>query len=407
MSLDIGAIRDQFPALLEGMAHFDGPGGSQTPSVVAEAVATTLRSAVANRGTGNPAERRAEAIVGEARAAMADLLRADPDGIVFGRSMTANTFDLARTLAAGWGPGDEVVVTSLDHDANIRPWLRAAERAGASVRWAEFDPTTGELTAEQVDAVITERTRLVAFTAASNLIGTRPDIPAITTLAHRAGALVHLDAVHLAPHAAIDLTELGVDFIACSPYKFCGPHLGVLAAAPELLETLHPDKLVPSPQRVPERFELGTLPYELLAGVTAAVDFLAGLKPAAAGHAVPRRERLAASMGALESHEDALIGRLWAGLEQVPGVRIFSNAAHRTPTVLFEVSGIASADLSADLAAAGVNAPAGHFYAVEASGRLGLGGHGAVRAGLAPYSSTDDVDRLIAAVRDAQAVRLG
>ena len=212
-----------------------------------------------------------------ARAALGDLMGTDPGGVVFGRSMTALTFEMARTLSQGWGPGDEVVVSRLDHDANIRPWVLAAERVGATVRWAEFDPATGELEPDAVAAVVGDRTRLVAVTAASNLIGTMPDLPAIAAIAHDAGALLYVDAVHLAPHGLVDRVAMGADLVACSPYKFFGPHCGALAAAPELLESLHPDKLVPSSDAVPERFELGTLPYELLAGVTAAVDVIAGI----------------------------------------------------------------------------------------------------------------------------------
>src|SRR5690606_6077258 len=200
-----------------------------------------LTSAVANRGTVTRAERRADDIVRAARQAVADLLGADPRGVVFGRSMTALTFDMSRTLAAGWRPGDEVVVTSLDHDANVRPWVIAAERAGATVRWAEFDPATGELPVEAVTALLGERTRLVAVTGASNLIGTRPDVAAITGAAPAVGALVHVDGVHLTAHAPVDVAALGADLYACSPYKFLGPHLGTLVAGPELLETLHPD----------------------------------------------------------------------------------------------------------------------------------------------------------------------
>src|SRR5690606_7989531 len=221
-----------------------------------------------------------------------------PRGVVFGRSMTQLTFDLARTLADGWRPGDEVVVTSLDHDANIRPWVIAAQRVGATVRWAEFDPTTGELDPRVVADLVGERTRLVAVTGASNLIGTRPDVAAIAAAAHEAGALVHVDGVHLSAHAPVDVTALGADFFALSPYKFCGPHHGALVADPDLLETLRPDKLLPSTDAVPERFELGTLPYELLAGTTAAVDFLADL--AAGGEGGDRRARLRALLAAVE-----------------------------------------------------------------------------------------------------------
>jgi cysteine desulfurase family protein (TIGR01976 family) len=391
----IAEVRSHFPALAEGAAHFDGPGGSQTPDVVADAVGDTLRAAVANRGLVTTAELRAEGIVEQARLAMADLLHVDPRGVVFGRSMTQLTYDLARTLAAGWGTGDEVIVTRLDHDANIRPWVRAAGIAGATVRWAEFDPKTGVLATSAVTDLITDRTRLVAVTAASNLLGTRPDAPAIVERAHAVGALVHLDGVHLTPHAPVDVPALGPDFYACAPYKFLGPHLGVLAASPALLETLHPDKLLPATDDVPERFELGTLPYELLAGTTAAVDFLADVIPGE-GH---RRERLLRSMTAVEAHEALLLARLESGLAGIDGVTSHgARDRHRTPTVLFSVAGTSSDEVYRRLAEFGVNAPSGSFYALECSRWLGLGDDGAVRAGIAPYTDDSDVDRLLAGV---------
>ena len=392
---DVAAVRERFPALRAGYAHFDGPGGSQTPDAVAAAVAAALTAPLANRGQISAAERSSDAIVLAARAAMADLLGADPRGVVFGRSMTQLTYDLARTLAAGWSPGDEVVVTRLDHDANIRPWVQAAQRVGAVVRWAGFDPATGELTADDVAAVLSGRTRLVAVTAASNLIGTRPPVRAITDLAHRAGALTYVDGVHETAHAAVDVTALGADFYACSPYKFLGPHCGTLAAAPDLLESLHPDKLAPATDAVPERFELGTLPYELLAGTTAAVDFLADIAP---GTATDRRTRLAASMAAVTAHEDRLRARIEAGLAALPGVTVYSRATRRTPTLLLGVAGAAPARVYRYLAERGVNAPAGSFYALEASRWLGLGDGGAVRVGLAPYVDDGDVDRLLDAL---------
>ena len=390
--MDLTRIRAQFPALDLGVAHFDGPGGSQTPQSVADAVARTLTAGLANRGTVTEAERRAEEVTVGARAAMADLLGAEPGGIVFGRSMTQITFDLARTFAQGWGPGDEVVVTRLDHDANIRPWVIAAERAGATVRWLGFDPETAEL--DDVSTVLSDRTRLVAVTAASNLLGTRPDVPTITRAAHDAGALVYVDAVHLAAHAPVDLAQLGADLLACSPYKFFGPHLGALAASPDLLETLRPDKLLPSSDAVPERFELGTLPYELLAGVTAAVDFIAGLDSDAAD----RRTRVLESMAAVEKYEDELFGRLLDGLAAMDGVVLHGRPARRTPTVLFDVVGHTGREVYEHLASLGVNAPASHFYAIEASRHAGLGDVGGVRAGIAPYTSVEDVERLLEGV---------
>ena len=387
---DVDRLRAGFPALAHGYAHFDGPGGSQVPAVVARAVADTLVAPIANRGTVTPAERFADDVVRGARAAVGDLLGVDPTGVVFGRSMTALAYDLARTLASGWAPGDEVVVTRLDHDANIRPWVHAAESAGATVRWADFDPSTTELTADDVAAVVSERTRVVAVTGASNLVGTRPPVASIAALAHGAGALAVVDGVHLTAHVPVDVTALGADVYLCSPYKFLGPHCGVLAAAPALLETLHPAKLAPSTDAVPERFELGTLPYELLAGTTAAVDLLAGLVPGPT-----RRDGVLAGMAAVEAHEDRLRRRIEEGLAELPGHAVLSRAAHRTPTLLVTTPGGDAAAVHRALAAEGVLAPAGSFYALEASRRLGLGDGGALRIGLAPYSTDEDVDRLL------------
>jgi cysteine desulfurase family protein (TIGR01976 family) len=399
VTFDARTIRPSFPALATGTAFFDGPGGTQTPLEVGAAIASTLTGPLSIRGTGSPSQQNAEDAVTGFRSAMADLLGAEPRGIVYGRSATQLTYDLAHALSAGWGPGDEVVVTRLDHDANIRPWVQAADRAGATVRWADFDPATGELSVPDIAAVLTDRTRLVAVTAASNLIGTRPPVAEIARLVHSVGALLYVDGVHYTPHASVDLAELGADFFVCSAYKFFGPHCGILAAAPALLESIHPDKLVPSSDQVPERFELGTLPYETLAGVTAAVDFLAGLDDTATAGA-SRRDRLIRSSQALERHEETLRGELEAGLAELPGVRLHSRAAVRTPTVLVTFAGHAAADASRHLCQHGILAPAGSFYALEASRHLGLGDGGGLRIGLAPYNTVDDVSRLLAALRD-------
>jgi cysteine desulfurase family protein (TIGR01976 family) len=396
MPLDVAALRARFPALTAGYAHFDGPGGTQVPREVADAVAAALVAPLANRGAVTASERLADAIVRDARAAVADLLGADPRGIVFGRSATQLTYDAARTLAAGWGPGDEVVVTRLDHDANIRPWVQAAEAVGAVVRWADFDPATAELTVDDVAAVLSPRTRLVAVTAASNLLGTRPPVRAITDLAREAGALSCVDGVHYTAHAPVHLDALGADLFTCSPYKFLGPHCGVLAAAPALLEALRPAKLLPSSDAVPERFELGTLPYELLAGTTAAVDVLASLGPDVGD----RRLRLVEAMAAIGAHEERLRARIEEGLGALDGVRVWSRAAHRTPTLLVTFADRDPAQAYRFLAERGVHAPAGSFYAVEASRRLGLGDAGGLRIGLAPYVDDDDVDRLLAGLSD-------
>ena len=391
---DVAAVRERFPALAAGAVHLDSPGGTQVPAAVADAVRDAMLAPTAIRGSLYPAARASEENVLACRAAVGDLLGADPGGVVFGRSATQLTYDLARTLSAGWGPDDEVVVSRLDHDANISPWLAAAERAGARVRWCGFDPATGELGADHLAEVLTERTRLVAVTGASNLIGTRPDLPALSAMAHDAGALVWVDGVHLTAHAGVDVAALGADFYACSAYKFLGPHCGFLAAAPALLEGLHPDKLAPSTDAVPERFELGTLPYEVMAGVTAAVETIADLAP---GGASGRRERVLASMAAVEAHEDALRERIEQGLADLPVV-VRSRAPHRTPTLLLTFPDLgegAEAAAAQHLADRGVNAPAGSFYALEASRHLGLGDAGGLRVGLAPYTDADDADRLL------------
>ena len=396
---DIAKVRAHFPSLEGGLAFFDGPGGTQTPDVVAEAVRATLAGPLSNRGDLTVAQDNAERAVVGAREALADLLDATPDGIVFGRSFTQLTMDLSRTMAKDWGPGDEVVVTRLDHDGNVRPWVIAAEAVGATVRWIDFEPETGELSTESLEAALSERTRVVAVTGASNLIGTRPDLPAIAERVHAASAWLYVDAVHLVPHASVSLAESGADLIGCSTYKFLGPHAGVVAARPELLEGLRPDKLVPATDRVPERFELGTLPYELMAGATAAVEFLADLAP---GTATTRRERLVASMAALEAHEDRLRERVEDGLRANGGVTLHSRAARRTPTVLATFDDRRAGDVARHLATLGINAPAGTFYAYEPARRLGLGEDGGLRIGLAPYSDDADVDRLLEALGRAR-----
>ena len=390
MTFDVAAVRARFPALAAGAAHFDGPGGSQTPDVVAQAVSDALLSPIANRGSVTRAEQHAEALVRSARAAMADLLGAAPRGIVFGRSMTQLTFDFARALAKTWSAGDEVLVSKLDHDANVRPWMIAAESVGATVRCIDFDPESTELTVEHVLDQLGDRTRLVAVTGASNLIGTRPDLAAIADQAHRVGALLYVDGVHLTAHAGIDVTMLGADFFACSPYKFFGPHCGVVAAPAELLDELRPDKLLPSTDDIPERFELGTLPYELLAGTTAAVDFIAGL----AGTPGGRRERILASMQAAARHEDAHRQHIECGLADLESVTLHSRARERTPTLLLTFAHHSAHDAYRFLAELDVNAPAGTFYAYEPARRLGLDS-GGLRIGLAPYTDDSDVDRLL------------
>ncbi|MFF2371907.1 cysteine desulfurase-like protein [Agromyces sp. NPDC058110] len=410
MAYDVARIRSAFPSLESGWAQFDGPGGTQTPRAVGEAVASVLTGPLSNRGTSSVSERRAEDAVHGFRLAMADFADAHPRGIVHGRSATQLTYDFSRHLSREWGPGDEIVVTSLDHDSNVRPWVQAAERVGATVRWAHFDPATGELPVEAVTGLLGERTRLVAITAASNLIGTMPDVAAVAEAAHAVGALVWADGVHSSAHELPDLGELGADFLTCSPYKFLGPHCGVLVSRAELLERIVPDKLLPATDVVPERFEFGTLPYELLAGVTAAVDVLAGLAApvgaasdaaATTDAAASRRARLQASYAGLHEHESRLLARIEAAVAELPGTTLHSRAARRTPTLLLTFADHEASAVSERLADVKVLAPSSNFYALEASRRLGLGDAGGLRIGLAPYTDDEDVDRLLAGLAAA------
>jgi cysteine desulfurase family protein (TIGR01976 family) len=286
---------------------------------------------IGNTGGAFAASARSGAIVAECRQAVADLTGGAADGVILGPSMTALTYRVSSALAKGWAQGDEVVVSRLDHDANIRPWVQAADRVGAVIRWAEPDAATGELPVAQYADLVTERTKLVAVTAASNVLGTRPDVAAITALAHAAGALCYVDGVHATPHMPVDVSALAADFYATSAYKWAGPHIAAVVAAPALLETLHTDKLLPSPDEVPERFERGTLPFADLAGVTAAVDHLAALAPGSAASGT-RRERILASMAAVEEYEMSLFEGVLDGLGGMSHVTLYGKAARRAPT---------------------------------------------------------------------------
>jgi cysteine desulfurase family protein (TIGR01976 family) len=391
---DIARVRSAYPALAEGYAHFDGAAGTQVAGPVADAVAGAMRAAVGNRTSAFPPGRRAGEIVAAARAAVADLVGAVPEGVVFGPSATALTYTVARTLSRTWQPGDEVVVSRLDHDANVRPWVQAAAEAGALVRWAEFDSATGDLPADQYAELVGPRTRLVAVTAASNAIGTVPDVAGIAAHAHAVGALVYVDGVHATPHAPTDMVALGADFYVTSAYKWSGPHLAAVAAEPSRWERLRPAKLRPSPDSVPERFEYGTLGFELLAGMTAAVEHLAALDDAATGD---RRCRLTASLTAARAYEEELFARLLAGLAARPYMRLLAAPDRRCPTVSFRLAGQAPADTARTLGDRGICVFAGDYYAYEYFEGMGLRSTGgAVRASVYHYNTRDEVDRLLA-----------
>ncbi|HEX6232082.1 MAG TPA: cysteine desulfurase-like protein [Jiangellaceae bacterium] len=398
MSFDVKTVRSAYPALSDGFAYLDGAAGTQVPNAVIDAIADAYRSGIGNVGGAFPASDRSGHIVAECRRAVADLVGAtDPTGVVLGPNMTTLTYRLAYALAKTWRLGDEVIVSRLDHDANVRPWVQVAERAGATVRWAEVD-TSGDIPVEQYEGLLSERTRLVAVTAASNVLGTRPDVAGITAKAHAAGALTYVDGVHASAHGPVDMAALGADFYATSAYKWCGPHIGAVAADPARLDGLQPDKLASSPDSVPERYETGTSPFADLAGVTAAVDHLAGLDDTATGN---RRERLLTSMAAAEAHELDLFGVLLSGLESMERVRTYGAPTRRTATAYFTVAGYTPRAVADHLAGAGVNVWNGHNYAWEVTGALGIRDTGsAVRAGLVHYNDRDDVDRLLAAVAE-------
>jgi cysteine desulfurase family protein (TIGR01976 family) len=395
MPFPVQKVRTCYPALADGHAYLDGAAGTQTPQAVIDAIAGAYRSGIGNVGGAFPASHRSDAIVAGCRQAVADLVGGHPDGVILGPNMTTLTYRLAAALARQWGPGDEVVLSRLDHDANVRPWTQT----GVTVRWAEVDPVTGELPVEQYAELIGERTRLVAVTAASNVLGTRPDVAAICALAHAAGALTYVDGVHATAHGPVDMRALGADCYATSAYKWSGPHVGAVVADPALLERIHPDKLASSPATVPERFETGTAAFADLAGVTAAVDHLAGLTPGTG----TRRERLLASMTAAEEHELELFAALVAGLEAMPHVTLYGKPARRTATAYFTVAGLTPRQVAERLAARRVNVWNGHNYAWELTAALGIRDAGsAVRAGLVHYNDREDVDRLLDGVAALQ-----
>ncbi len=399
-SFDVARVRAAYPALADGWAYLDGAAGTQVPRAVIDAVADAWAHGIGNHGGAFAASQRSDSHTSGARQAVADLVGApSPDGVLLGPTMTSMTYRVAAALAATWSSGDEIVLTRLDHDADVRPWVQAAERAGAVVRFADPVLPSLDLPASAFHGLITERTRLVALTAASNVVGTRPEVRAVADAAHAVGALVFVDGVHATPHGPVDMVSLGADFYATSAYKWSGPHLGTISADPQLLERLHPDQLASSSPDVPWRFETGTHPIAQHAGLVAAVDHLATLVPA--DPAASRRERLLSSMAAVEAYETELFAVLLAGLEGVPRVHPIGSPARRTATAYFTVDGHAPSEVAEHCARAQVNVWAGHMYAWELTGLLGIRDTGsAVRAGLVHYNDASDVDRLLAALAD-------
>jgi len=415
---DVAALRGQFPALQRRVGgrqaiFLDGPGGTQTPERVINAMADYLRHGSSNLGGPFLTSRETDAVTEAAREAMADLLRARrPEEIVFGQNMTSLTFSASRAIARTWQPGDEIIVTRLDHDANIAPWLLAAEDRGVTVRWLDFRPDDCTLALDELPGLLNEHTRLVAVNYASNAVGTISDVAQVAKLAHAVGALVYVDAVHFAPHGPIDVQALDCDFLACSVYKFFGPHTGVLYGKYEHLDSLMAYKVRPASNQPPGKWETGTQSFESLCGVTAAVEYLAGVAGSGDPHENwPRRERLARSMKAIKVVEMKLSQHFLDCAAALPGLRVYgiTDAARleqRTPTFAVSLDGFSAAELATLLGERGIFVWHGHYYAVAVMERLGtLDSGGLVRIGFAHYNTVEEIDRLFATLEDVAARR--
>lgn len=393
-------IRAQFPALERQsehgpVAYFDGPGGTQVPRKVVEAMTDYLFNHNANSHWSFATSRETDEVIENSRLAFADFLNCSPDEIAYGQNMTSLTLHLARALGRGMSAGDEIIVTELDHHANIDTWRSLEKERGVSFRVLPFDPESCALDLEMLPELFTPKTRLVAIGAASNAIGTISDVTAICRLAREHNALSFVDAVHFAAHESIDVEKIGCDFLACSAYKFYGPHIGILFGRRELIENTDFPKLRPAPENSPERIETGTQSHESIAGAAAAVDFLASLTSSGT-----RRERIVATFRSLHERKSRLFVRLWDGLSANSKVRIFGSRpdANRTPTIAFTVDRISSREVASRLSDQGIFTSHGDFYASTVVKRLGLGEDGLVRAGLACYTTEDEIDRLINAV---------
>jgi cysteine desulfurase family protein (TIGR01976 family) len=395
-------IRRCFPALARihnsyPVAYFDGPGGTQVPRMVVEAMDDYLYHHNANTHWAYPSSEETDAIIGSARNVLADFLNARPTEIVFGANMSTLIFHLARALGHDLRANDEILVTELDHHANIAPWRTLEKERGVKVRMVKMIPETGELDWDDFSRQLTRHTKLVAVGAASNALGTINDVKRAGEMAHYVGAKVFVDAVHYAPHQLIDVRDWNCDFLACSAYKFYGPHIGILWGPRDLLESLDFPKLIPAPDSAPERAETGTQNHEGIAGAAAAVDFLASLAPGST-----RRERLHAAFQQLHQRGDELVTELWNELQQIQRVRLYGPppGTARTPTIAFTIDEMPSIEVARKLAGRGFFLSHGDFYAMTVVERLGQAPEGLVRAGCACYTTTEEVDRLPTGVRE-------
>ncbi len=413
LPLDPVPLRAQFPALQQEVngqtaVYLDGPGGTQTPQSVIDAISRALTLGISNQGGPFLTSARADAIVQEARAAIADLYNArTPEEIVFGQNMTSLTFAISRAIAQTWQPGDEIIVTRLDHDANISPWLLAAADRGVTVRWLDFDPADCTLRLESLPDLLNARTRLLAISYASNAVGTITNVQRAAQMAHQAGALVYVDAVHYAPHDLIDVQALGCDFLAASVYKFFGGHVGALYGRYELLDALPAYKVRPAPAKPAGKWETGTQSFESLAGVTAAVNYLAAI----GGQASTRRQQLVQAMTRIKAYEMGLSDYFLRRATAVAGLRVYGitdveRLSERTPTFAVSLAGYTPEEVATRLGAQGIYVWHGHYYAVAVMERLGLLERGGlVRIGFVHYNTHAEADRVLAALAQLAALR--
>lgn len=404
MSIPIDRIRSHFPALErrhEGLpvAYFDGPGGTQTAGEVVAAISDYLINHNANTHWSYPTSAETDALLLAARESFADFFNCEPGEVSFGNNMSTITFHISRSIGRGLGPGDEIVVTELDHHANVDPWLEMAKDRGLTVRKVRVLAETGQLDWDDLESKIGPKTRILAIGAASNALGTINDVQRAARLAHRYGALVYVDAVHYAPHHVIDVQELECDFLACSAYKFYGPHVGVLYGRGELLASLDVPKLAPAPKETPDRLETGTQNHEGICGAAAAVNMIASL-----GAGATRRERIVDAMTALHEEGTRLVRRLWDGLRAIEGVTVYGPDPDqpRTPTVSFTLRDVPAEELTKYLVRRGIFTSHGDFYAQTVVEKLGKSEQGLLRVGCSCYTTDDEIDRLLAGVREYQ-----
>ncbi len=400
-TFDVRTVREQFPALErtqdgQRVVYFDGPGGSQVAQSAIEEISHYMVRGGANLHGAFPTSVETEEIIAQTRRSAADFLGAEPDEIAFGPNMTTLTFAISRALARMWKSGSEIVVTELDHRANVDPWLLAAKEKGAKVRWVRVNPETLTLDPADLESAINERTRLVAVGLASNAVGTINDVAAISRRAHEAGAVVAVDAVHAAPHIPIDRDAIGADILTCSAYKFFGPHVGVSAVRRDLFERLQPYKVEPAPDYLPDKLESGTQNHEGIAGVKGALEFIASL-----GGGASLREKLLSGMQAIEEYEADIAEKFRSALREMPKVKLYAapDDVRKTPTIAFRVEGQTPREVCEKMEREGFFVADGDFYASTLAERLGIRDRGGfIRAGLAPYNTLEEVETFLASL---------